>query len=176
MARESPGSPSKWSATRSPSPFSTWRSTALYAALSSPSPNQRDFGACDQSRTSVKSFDQVRCSRAWRAQKASRLDCASLYRSAWAQAALANSGAGGKLRFSTSKFSKVDPASCSVLSVDMTLSFSQLHRCGCGRHHIRCAPHHATPKTKVLTNRHAITTIRDEIGRASFFCGGVGAG
>src|SRR5690625_1866837 len=160
MDRESPGSPSKWSATRSPSPFSTWRSTALYAALSSPSPNQRDFGACDQSRTSVKSFDQVRCSRAWRAQDASESVCASSYRSALAQAALANSGVGGKLRFSTSKFSKVDPASCSVLSVDMTLSFSQLHRCGCGRHHIRCVPHHATSKTIVLTNRPAIKYIR----------------
>src|SRR5690625_6629092 len=157
MDRESPGSPSKWSATRSPSPFSTWRSTALYAALSSPSPNQRDFGACDQSRTSVKSFDQVSSSRAWRAQNASGSLSASAYRSALAHAALANSGECGKLRSSTSKLAKVDPASDSVLSVDMTLSFSQQHRCGCNRHLYMCVRHHVTPKTKVLTNRRAIS-------------------
>src|SRR5690606_39431337 len=35
MVRVSPGSPSQWKATRSPSPAATWRSRQLYATLRS---------------------------------------------------------------------------------------------------------------------------------------------
>src|SRR5256885_13853739 len=51
MVRVSPGSPSQWKATLSPRPASTWRSTQLYAAFSSPPTNHFANGGFDQSRT-----------------------------------------------------------------------------------------------------------------------------
>ncbi len=71
-ARVSPGSPSKCSATRSPFPASTWRSTQFTATLSLPPTNHFANGAPDQSRTSVKSVSHVTFSRACSAQNPSR--------------------------------------------------------------------------------------------------------
>src|SRR5829696_2888065 len=46
MSRLSPGSPSKWMATRSPRPAATWRSRQLTATFNSPSSNHFANGGC----------------------------------------------------------------------------------------------------------------------------------
>ena len=58
MVRVSPGSPSQWKATRSPSPASTWRSTQLTATLSVPPTNHLAKGSFHSS-TSVHGVSQV---------------------------------------------------------------------------------------------------------------------
>src|SRR6478672_10580627 len=93
MARLSPGSPSKWMATRSPCPASTCRSTQLYATFSFPSANHFANGGFDQSSVSVGSVAQVR-RRACSAQKPSRSALARSYASA-VTLAFAASSAGG---------------------------------------------------------------------------------
>ncbi len=94
MSRLSPGSPSKWIATRSPLPASTCRSTQLYATLRLPPTNHFATGASDQSRTSVHGVAQSR-RRAWASQKASRSRSASACNSGPAFAAAAKAALGG---------------------------------------------------------------------------------
>src|SRR5487761_1221898 len=52
MVRLSPGSPSQWKATRSPSPAATGRSRQLYETLSVPPVNQRAKGSSHSSTLS----------------------------------------------------------------------------------------------------------------------------
>ena len=66
----SPGSPSQWNATRSPWPFSTWRSTALWQTLSFPPTNHLANGS-SHSRTVSQGSNQSTSSAACLAQKAS---------------------------------------------------------------------------------------------------------
>ena len=54
MVRVSPASPSKWMATRSPLPASTWRSTQLWATLSCPPTNHFANGASSQSSDALE--------------------------------------------------------------------------------------------------------------------------
>ena len=69
MVRVSPGSPSKWMATRSPWPASTCRSTQLYATLSLPPTNHFANGGFDQSSVSVEVGGPGQQRRACSAQK-----------------------------------------------------------------------------------------------------------
>src|SRR5690606_18405676 len=91
---------------------STWRSTQLYATLSLPPTNHFANGAFDQSRTCVHFVSQCRRSACF-AQNASRSASASVYQSAVALAAAANSGLGGKLRLSVNRLSSA--GDCSVV-------------------------------------------------------------
>ncbi|CAM5574733.1 hypothetical protein STANM309S_01924 [Streptomyces tanashiensis] len=105
IARLSPGSPSKWMATRSPRPASTCRSTQLYATFSSPSANHLANGGFDQSRVSVGSVAQLRrlaCS----AQKPSLSALACSYASAVTLASAASSVGGANRRSSLSRLAK----------------------------------------------------------------------
>ena len=96
MVRVSPPSPSKWIATRSPLPASTWRSTQLWATLSSPPTNHLANGAPSQSRVRSKSVVHEMRLRACSAQKASWSSAARSYRSAVPLACAANAGSGAK--------------------------------------------------------------------------------
>src|SRR5665647_1252997 len=107
MSRVSPGSPTKWIATLSPRPASTWRSTQLYEAFSSPPTNHLASGASLQSRVWSKSLVHVRYDRALSAQNPSWSAVAASYSSALPLAAAANSALGGNLRFSWDRFSRV---------------------------------------------------------------------
>src|SRR5437868_4374945 len=85
-------------------------SRQLAEAFSSPSWNQRKNGAFDSSRVLVKGFDQIRFSRARRAQKPSKSRSASATSLRYASmpemlACLTNAGDGGKTRFSFSTVS-----------------------------------------------------------------------
>src|SRR5215216_3920749 len=106
MARPSPGSPSKWMATRSPCPASTWRSTQLYATLSLPSLNHLANGGFDQSSVSVGSLAQAR-RRACPAQKPSLSALACSYASAVTLALAARSAGGANLRSSFSRLARL---------------------------------------------------------------------
>src|SRR5579875_3120165 len=114
IVRVSPGSPSKWNATRSPRPASTWRSRQFTATLSRPSANHFAKGAFDQSRTCSNGCSQVR-RRALSAQNARRSSSASRYASAVTFAAAANSSDGGNRRDSSDRLSSVADA-VSVMS------------------------------------------------------------
>src|SRR3954468_4698596 len=114
MARLSPGSPSKWIATRSPSPASTWRSTQLYATLSVPSLNHLANGGLDQSSVSVGSLAQV-SRRACSAQKPSRSALACSYASAVTLAFAANSAGGAKRRSSFKRLARLSLLTTSPL-------------------------------------------------------------
>ena len=96
MVRVSPASPSKWIATRSPLPASTWRSTQLYATLSSPPTNHFANGASSQSSVRSKSFAHVMRVRACSAQNPSWSSAAASYMAAVPLACAANAGSGAK--------------------------------------------------------------------------------
>ncbi len=106
IERLSPGSPSKWMATRSPRPASTWRSTQLYATLSLPSANHLAKGGLDQSSVSVGSTAQLR-RRACSAQKPRRSSDACAYAAAVTFAAAASSAGGAKRRSSLSRLARL---------------------------------------------------------------------
>src|SRR5690242_7231572 len=106
MARLSPGSPSKWMATRSPRPASTCRSTQLYATLSVPSLNHLANGGFDQSSVSEGSLAQV-SRRACSAQKPSLSALACSYASAVTLACAARSAGGANLRSSLSRLARL---------------------------------------------------------------------
>ena len=86
----SSGSPTQWKATLSPAPFSTCRSTQLYAALILPPTNHLANGGLSQSRTWSHLVSQSRRSACF-SQKASRSSSASSYASAVRLAFFANS-------------------------------------------------------------------------------------
>src|SRR5919205_1835436 len=104
-------------ATRSPRPFSTCRSRALYAALTSPPTNHFANGGFDQSSASSKSLLQDSSSRACLAQNAGRSAAASWYSSAFTTALAAKSSDGANLRFSCSRFSRASPCWLGVAAV-----------------------------------------------------------
>src|SRR4051794_27966492 len=106
MARLSPGSPSKWMATRSPFPASTCRSTQLYATFSLPSANHFANGGLDQSSVSVGSLAQV-SRRACAAQKPSLSALACSYASAVTLAFAARSAGGAKRRSSFKRMARL---------------------------------------------------------------------
>src|ERR1035437_7971269 len=96
MFRVSPGSPTKWIATLSPRPASTWRSTQLEEALSPPPTTHLAKGASVHSRVLSKSLDHVRNDRACSAQKPSWSAEAAAYSSALPLAFVAKSAPGGE--------------------------------------------------------------------------------
>lgn len=129
MARPSPGSPSKWMATRSPFPASTWRSTQLYATLSLPSLNHLANGGFDQSRVSVGSVAQV-SRRACSAQKPSLSALACSYASAVTLAFAARSAGGANLRSSFSRLARLSLLTTSPFPRVSVVSQATAHQTG----------------------------------------------
>src|SRR6185503_8274373 len=112
IVRLSPGSPSQWSATCSPCPASTCRSTQLTATFSFPPTNHFANGA-SHSRT-LSHFCAHVSRSACSAQKPSRSSSAREYHSSVALACAANSALGGKLRVSVERLERVGPESAMV--------------------------------------------------------------
>src|SRR3954469_8391554 len=129
MERLSPGSPSKWMATRSPLPASTCRSTQLYATLSSPSLNHLANGGFYQSRVSVGSLAQL-SRRACSAQKPSRSALACSYASAVTLAFAARSAGGANLRSSLSRLARLSLLTASAFPRVSVVSQATAHHPG----------------------------------------------
>src|SRR6478672_11247983 len=129
MARLSPGSPSKWMATRSPFPASTWRSTQLYATFSFPSANHFANGGLDQSSVSVGSVAQV-SRRACSAQKPSLSALACSYASAVTLAFAARSAGGANLRSSFSRLARLSLLTTSPFPRVSVVSQATAHQTG----------------------------------------------
>src|SRR6478736_4739522 len=102
----SSGSPTQWSATLSPLPASTWRSTQLTEALMVPPTNHLAKGGSVQSRT-WSHFRPQSSRSAASAQNASRSASARAYASSLTLAAAAISAGGSKRRSSCIRFDRV---------------------------------------------------------------------
>src|SRR5918994_2492425 len=100
------GSPTQWSATLSPLPASTWRSTQFTAALIVPPTNHLANGGSDQSRT-WSHFRPQSSRSAASAQNASRSASARAYASSVTLAFAASSAGGSKRRSSCIRFDRV---------------------------------------------------------------------
>src|SRR6478735_638793 len=102
----SSGSPTQCSATLSPLPSSTCRSTQLYAALRVPPTNHLAKGGSSQSRTRSHFWSQERRSACF-SQKASRSSAASSYQSVVTLACSTSSAGGSKRRSSWLRLARV---------------------------------------------------------------------
>src|SRR4029079_1583198 len=111
----SSGSPTHCSASLSPLPSSTCRSTQLYAALRVPPTNHLANGGSSQSRTRSHFWSQERRSACF-SQKASRSSAASSYQSAVTLACFARSSGGSKRRSSWLRLARVSLDAFSLLT------------------------------------------------------------
>src|SRR3954451_11259549 len=123
----SSGSPTQCSATLSPQPFSTCRSTQLYAALRVPPTNHLANGGSSQSRTRSHFWSQERRSACF-SQKASRSAAASSYQSALTLASFARSSGGSKRRSSLLRLARVSLDAFSLLTTLISVGYVFLCR------------------------------------------------